>query len=112
MVNHPKSPSDVLLALSEKRKPRPDQEVPFAAPFGPIQKLLSEVWSEVLCIEGVGRDDNLFSLGGDSLSVVRIISRVYQQIGVEITLYECFEYPTIASLAEVVSSRKPSRVSE
>jgi aryl carrier-like protein len=46
--------------------------------------------------------DNLFDLGGDSLLIVQIISRVRETLRVEVPLRSVFEEPTIAALAEKV----------
>jgi amino acid adenylation domain-containing protein len=72
----------------------------YEAPAGELEEALAEIWSEVLGVERVGRQDQFFELGGHSLLVVRVVSRVRQLLGVELELGAVFEHPVLASLAE------------
>jgi len=60
-----------------------------------LERLLVDVWAEVLGLQRVGLRDNFFSLGGDSLMMVRIIIRLYGLTGVEFPISAFFESPTI-----------------
>ncbi|MBD8529925.1 MULTISPECIES: non-ribosomal peptide synthetase [unclassified Massilia] len=71
----------------------------FEAPREGIESMLAAVWCELLGRERVGRNDNFFELGGHSLLAVRLMTRIRQVLGREITLRQLFEYPTIHSLA-------------
>jgi len=68
--------------------------------------VLSRMWAEMLQLEAVGADDNLFELGADSLSALRIISLVQQTFGVELPEVALFESPTISSLCERIMALK------
>jgi acyl carrier protein len=50
----------------------------------------------------VGREDNFFILGGDSLHMTRIASRLRRQFGVEISMEDFFEEPTVAGIAKLL----------
>ena len=110
MTNPMESPADVLMIVDTHRRNRPELSVAYADPVGPLEVVLAEIWSVVLQIDHIGREDNLFGLGGDSLSVVRIMSRIYHRLGVEVLLSECFENPTIGSLAVIVKGRIDPKV--
>lgn len=71
----------------------------YAAPDGPLEEQLAAIWSEILGCERVGRLDNFFDLGGDSLSGLRIINRVRDLLGEYLSVMAIFEAPTVASLA-------------
>ncbi len=71
----------------------------FIAPVTPAQRTIAATWSEVLGAAEVGINDNFFELGGDSLLAVRVLSRVRQELGVEIDLARFLEIPTVANLA-------------
>jgi len=90
-------------ALPLPEQTRPELEETFVAPATAVEKLLAEIWSEVLRVEKVGAQDNFFELGGDSILTIQIISRA-NRAGVKITPKQLFTYPTIAELAEVVET--------
>jgi len=54
----------------------------------------------VLRIERVGRQDNFFDLGGHSLLVVRVISRVRKRLEMEVAIGDLFAHPVLADFAE------------
>ncbi len=71
------------------------------APLGDIEISLAEIWADVLGLEGVGRNDNFFDLGGHSLLVIKVVRRM-ADIGFDITISDFFENPTIFRLAREI----------
>ncbi|TQE24687.1 amino acid adenylation domain-containing protein [Streptomyces ipomoeae] len=67
----------------------------------PHEEALCALFADLLGVPGVGIDDNLFSLGGDSLLAVRLAARAQTQLGTHITLRDVFRTPTPAGLARV-----------
>ena len=61
----------------------------------PVEEMVAGIWSEVLKLGAVSRDENFFELGGHSLLATQVISRVRQMFGVEVTLRQLFEAPTV-----------------
>lgn len=102
---HP-SPADVLARMAAQRKPRPAIDTPFASPDDADERILADCWAEVLELQEVGADDNFFHLGGDSLHMTRIASRVRERCGVELPMTQFFTDPTIAALAKFVRSER------
>ncbi|MGH3802730.1 MAG: amino acid adenylation domain-containing protein, partial [Pseudonocardiaceae bacterium] len=70
------------------------------APKTPQERLLCELFTEVLGVAGVGVDDDFFTLGGDSIVSIQLVSRA-RSVGVVITPRDVFEYKTVAGLAAV-----------
>ncbi|NJD04610.1 MAG: hypothetical protein FIA99_18895, partial [Ruminiclostridium sp.] len=73
----------------------------YVAPVTWIEKKLAGIWQEVLGVEKVGINDNFFELGGNSIKIMLIISKIYEQTGVESSLKQVFENPTIQKLCEL-----------
>lgn len=74
------------------------------APRTPTEQALERIWCEVLETERAGLHDSFFDLGGHSLLATRLVLRVNDAFGLDLTLRTIFEHPTIAALAEVVDA--------
>jgi aryl carrier-like protein len=72
-----------------------------------LEKMLVELWMDVLGLKQVGVRDNFFALGGDSLKMVRVIVTLYGYTGVEIPIAAFFETPTIEAQAAKLSAIFP-----
>ncbi|MEM1360066.1 MAG: phosphopantetheine-binding protein, partial [Bacteroidota bacterium] len=78
-------------------------DTPYVAPRDEFEELVHETWKEVLVVEKVGVNDNFMSIGGDSLSGIRIISRLNEELELELPVMAIFQQPTIAQLAQFVA---------
>ena len=78
----------------------------YVAPRSAFERTIAEIWQEALRVERVGRDDNFFDLGGHSLLVVQIHSRLCKLLDLDLTIVELFEHPTIGALAKHISRRQ------
>ena len=87
------------------RKALPEMDVAssvsteYVAPQTETQKVLAEIWAEVLGIEQVGIHDNFFDLGGHSLMATQVVSRVRDIFQVDVPLTKLFEIPTVDQLS-------------
>jgi phthiocerol/phenolphthiocerol synthesis type-I polyketide synthase E len=84
---------------------RPALSTPYRAPEGELEAHLASLWTEALGIGGIGADDNLFELGGDSLLAIRLLARVRKAYGVDIHPAAFFKAPSVADLAQQVELR-------
>ncbi|MGH3784162.1 MAG: amino acid adenylation domain-containing protein [Pseudonocardiaceae bacterium] len=73
------------------------------------EKILAGMFAEILQVPAVGLDDNFFDLGGHSLLVTSLISRIRAAMHVEITLRTFFEDPTVAGVARALVHAKVAR---
>ncbi|WP_327169459.1 amino acid adenylation domain-containing protein [Streptomyces subrutilus] len=60
------------------------------------------IWAEVLNLPDVGPEDDLFDLGGHSLTVIQIAARIRDALGVELDFDVFFDVPTPAGIAAAV----------
>ena len=81
---------------------RPGREETFAAPETPAEEALAEIWREVLGLRHIGRHDNFFALGGHSLLMTQVLSRVREAFQAELPMRRFFEGPTISALAAAI----------
>ncbi|HIK07101.1 MAG TPA: amino acid adenylation domain-containing protein [Trichormus sp. M33_DOE_039] len=89
-------------------KPQFKTSLEIIAPRTPTEELLLNIWQSVLNLNSVGITDNFFTLGGHSLLVIRLVSQIQQAFGVDISLRQVFEKPTIAELATLINSSRLS----
>jgi amino acid adenylation domain-containing protein len=71
----------------------------FAAPETPAEAKLAEILEGVLGRGNVGVDDNFFLLGGHSLLGTQVVLRAGEAFGIDLTLRDLFQAPTIRQLA-------------
>ena len=64
------------------------------------EEALCSVWSDVLGIDEVGRSDDFFALGGDSLRGTIMLARLEASLGVALPLSDLFEHRSVAALAD------------
>jgi acyl carrier protein len=78
----------------------------YIAPQGKIEKMIAETWKEVLDIDKVGVNDNFFEVGGTSLDVIQVTTRIKEALNRDIPIVIIFQYPTISALAGYLEEEK------
>lgn len=97
-----------LLAVERVAVPH-TTATPAPAPSAAVdEELLTQVrriWEEVIGIEPIGIHDDIFDLGGHSLTITQIIARMQRRLGIEVPLDDFFDNPTIAGVLDAVNVR-------
>jgi len=75
------------------------------APLNEIESALADIWREVIGLDAVQRGDNFFDLGGHSVLVTQMLTRVRRAFGVELTLRNVFETPSLGELAQLIDQQ-------
>jgi acyl carrier protein len=105
-VDHARAPSAEASAAGPTSafNQRPHMETPFVAPSNELETTIAKIWEEQLGIDRVGIRDGLFELGGDSLLAGRIVAKLRDAIGVNLSMRKFLENPTVTGVAAEIES--------
>ncbi|WP_433606607.1 non-ribosomal peptide synthase/polyketide synthase [Prescottella agglutinans] len=91
--------------LDRKALPEPVFEArEFRAPTSPVEEIVAGVFAEVLGVDRVGRDDDFFALGGNSLVATQVVSRLGAALDAQVPVRVLFEVSTVEGIAGQVQS--------
>ncbi|WP_446225543.1 non-ribosomal peptide synthase/polyketide synthase [Nocardia sp. IBHARD005] len=98
--------------LDRKALPAPTRTVvTYAEPVGPVEQTVARVFGEVLGLDRVGRDDDFFALGGNSLVATQVAARLGADLGCRLGVRDLFGATTVARLATAIAERDDTGVS-
>lgn len=102
-----------LGALDEAWQRREVEHAPAgsSAPVGETEETVAAIWQRVLEREAIGRDDDFFDAGGDSLSTLNLMFAIEEAFGVELPVTMIYAAPTIAKLAAAIDARSTAEFS-
>ncbi|OZV80550.1 non-ribosomal peptide synthetase [Micromonospora echinospora] len=78
------------------------------APRDPVERLVAEIWQDVLRVDAVGVHDDFFRLGGHSLLGVRALGRIGAAVEMEVPIPLLFAAPTVAAMADALRAAEPT----
>nr|WP_273014978.1 phosphopantetheine-binding protein [Paenibacillus arenosi] len=81
-------------------------------PSTETEKIIAEVWKEVLKVEEVGIHDNFFDLNGTSLDVIRVTSKLSKALQTPFEVVTMFTYPTIALFSKHLMQEQAAEKSD
>lgn len=81
---------------------------PFTDPMAALEQRIPQIWKAALRVEDIGENDDFFSLGGDSMMIMAILTQVSQEFGVELSQAVLFECPTLLQFTEAVKNSLPA----
>ncbi|MEU8698807.1 alpha/beta fold hydrolase, partial [Streptomyces sp. NPDC048680] len=92
-------------ALPTPNHHRPDLDHTYTAPRTTTEHLITTIWTDILGTTTIGIHDNFFALGGQSISAVRVTSRI-REAGLRITVQQIMRHPTVSELAAVLDAQE------
>ncbi|MDM8557191.1 amino acid adenylation domain-containing protein [Candidatus Parabeggiatoa sp. HSG14] len=100
-------------ALPKPEQTRSEVANSYVMPQTEAEQKIAQVWQQVLQLEKVGIYDNFFDLGGHSLLIMQVHSKLQILFKKSLSMVDLFQYPTIEALAKhltQVEDKKPSEV--
>jgi len=93
--------------INRRALPRPlaagfKRLMPVVTPRTRVEKMLAEIWAEVLSVPKLSVHDNFFDFGGHSLVASQLICRVIQKFHLELPIKALFDAPTVAEMALII----------
>ena len=96
--------------LDRRQLPKPlltgSSHVSSEPPATPTEKWLAEVWSELLGVRTIGRDESFFELGGHSLAALRLFASIAREWKVRIPMATLIQAPTPRTLGGVIDRER------
>jgi len=92
-------------ALPIPEKDRSALDNVYVPPQSELENNLVKIWCDLLRLDQVGIEDNFFDLGGHSLLVVQMMSVLKEQLKLELSITQLFQYPTIRDLAKNITQK-------
>jgi len=93
-------------SLYRPKHARPDLATGYQAPTNQVEKMLIDIWQELLGLDKVGIHDDFFDLGGHSLLGTQVLSRVRERSQVSLPLRSLFEARTVSHMAAAIVEKQ------
>jgi acyl-CoA synthetase (AMP-forming)/AMP-acid ligase II/acyl carrier protein len=81
-------------------------------PRSELERQLAKIWTDLLDLNQVGVEEDVFTLGVDSFTVTQMIWRLREQFGVDFSFKDIFDAPTVGALAARVKSYEKTSTAE
>ena len=102
-VHLPELPLNLAGKVDRRALPEPSAELREVAVLASaLEQRVAAIWSEVLDVPQLGRDDDFFALGGDSLAAMRVVARVAEQLGLRVPVRQLFENRLLHAFARAL----------
>jgi acyl carrier protein len=89
---------------------RPEELGEYVAPRTELERILTELWAQLLRVDQVGVEDDFFELGGHSLLATQVVVRIQSQLSIDVPVKAVFECPTVEKLAARVEELREARL--
>jgi amino acid adenylation domain-containing protein len=76
----------------------------YIAPRTQVERVLVDIWKQVLGVDHLGTQDNFLDLGGHSLHAMKLIAKTAQQLAVELSVADVLQGPTVEKMAQLIEA--------
>ena len=76
----------------------------YLVPVTFTEKILAKIWSDITKVDFIGRSDTFSSLGGDSISIIKLIYAIHERLGVNLSVTNIYQYASLSELASFIDS--------
>ncbi|WBW96388.1 non-ribosomal peptide synthetase [Oceanirhabdus sp. W0125-5] len=105
-VQMEKMPITTSGKVDRKALPHPENDIDTGTEYVPptnlIEKKLIKIWQEVLDVKNIGINHNFFELGGHSINATVLVSRIHEELNIEVPFSEIYKSPTIKRLSKYI----------
>ncbi|APR81513.1 non-ribosomal peptide synthetase/polyketide synthase [Minicystis rosea] len=78
-------------------------------PATSLERTIAGIWREVLAVDAIDVNTSFFALGGQSILLIQVLSKLKQATGRDLTVVDLFRHPTIRALAAHLGRAEPAR---
>lgn len=93
--------------IDRRSLPEPDMNIntgeKYEAPRNKREEKLIEIWESILGVRNIGINSDFFNLGGNSLKLTTLVSRINEELNTEVPLKKVFNRPTVKNISEYIS---------
>jgi hypothetical protein len=89
-------------ALRASEEKAPEARDDYHAPQTPVEEIVAGIYEEVLKLDRVGRNEDFFEIGGQSLLATKVVLRVRKALGIEIGVKDIFKNATPEGLGRLI----------
>lgn len=98
-------PAETEMTQEELTPRDPGLQSKYVPPDSETEEKIAAIWQDLLGIAMVGRNDNFFDLGGESVMAPRIVSRLEEVFAKKVPVTEIFRHPTVRLLAKYLTAQ-------
>ncbi len=91
---------------------RPELSSPLIAPRTALEQTLAHFWADLLSLDGLGVADSFFELGGDSITLMKLLMLVKRELGQDVDISTFLQQPTITSLAAQIMAEETASMAD
>jgi amino acid adenylation domain-containing protein len=112
IMNVGRFPMTINGKIDVAQLPKQTEEAEHQSPISENEKLLAQIWSEVLEVEEIGLQSDFFRLGGHSLKIIRLQGKIEEAFGKKISLSDLFQFTSIQTQLKCIETASNSSVSQ